>query len=303
MNQKSGNILPWPPELARDPGDGMRAFSAAGSNIVLDFHGDPATAGLAVFSDGNHHMALEAAVRAFVETYPSVGDVFYTTTPPAPLVDAVLGKGLAIGNFHISRKPDVFIGPGPVLDGLVQAGVMDKHMPFAQSRGNVILVRKGNPKRITSVADLLSPEVTLACSNPVTEKASFIVYRDTLAGLADAGDADALVAKLSVEGPCTVHSRTIHHREVPELLANAVADAAIVYYHLALRYTRIFPDIFDMVSLGGVPDGVRRKENQITRYHVGIVGNGDGWNSRFVSFLQDKTAQRLYEKHGLEPLC
>ncbi len=300
MSQTASSHLPWPPELARDPGDEVRAFAAVGSNIALDFHGDPATSGLAVFSDGNHHMALEAVVRAFVEQYPDVGDVFYTTTPPAPLVDALLGDGLAIGNLRITRKPEVFIGPGPILDGLVAADVMAEHTPFAESRGNVILVRKGNPKGITSLTDLLSDTVTLACSNPATEKASFVVYRDTLAGLAGAGTADALVNKLSIEGPRTVHSRTIHHREVPQLLANGAADAAVVYYHLALRYTRIFPDVFDVVSLGGVPDGERSAENQTTRYHVGLVGNGGQWGGRFVSFLKSDTAQRLYEEHGLQ---
>jgi hypothetical protein len=74
--------LPWPPEAARYPGDGVRLFAAPGSNIALDFHGDPATAGLAVFSDGNHHVALEAAVREFLHHHPGAGDVLYTTTPP-----------------------------------------------------------------------------------------------------------------------------------------------------------------------------------------------------------------------------
>ena len=118
MSQASSNDLQWPAEAARVPGDEVRAFAAAGSNIALDFHGDPAKAGLAIFSDGNHHMALEAVVRAFIERYPDVGDVFYTTTPPAPLVDALLGDGLVIGNLRITRKPEVFIGPGPMLDGL-----------------------------------------------------------------------------------------------------------------------------------------------------------------------------------------
>jgi hypothetical protein len=160
--------LPWPPEAAQYPDDAVRAFAAPGSNLVLDFHGDPATAGLALFSDGNHHMALEASVRAFLASYPEVGDVFYTTTPPMPLVDALKGDGLVVGNLRISRKPDVFIGPDNILDGLVDAGFMTRHVPFAESRGNVILVRKGNPKGITSVVDLLSDDVTVACSNPPT---------------------------------------------------------------------------------------------------------------------------------------
>jgi len=297
--------LPWPPEAAQYPDDAVRAFAAPGSNLVLDFHGDPATAGLALFSDGNHHMALEASVRAFLAANPDVGDVFYTTTPPMPLVDALKGDGLVVGNLRISRKPDVFIGPGNILDGLVDAGFMNGHVPFAESRGNVILVRKGNPKGIASVADLLSDDVTVACSNPVTEKASYMVYEEAARNLAkEAGtDVDAIVAKLSRAGPKTVHSQIIHHREVPELISAGHADAAVIYYHLALRYTRIFPDIFELVDIGGVLSGQPSPTNPTTRYHIGLVADGGKWGEHFVSFMQGNTVQHLYEEHGLVRLC
>ena len=297
--------LPWPPEAAQYPNDAVRTFAAPGSNLVLDFHGDPATAGLAVFSDGNHHMALEASVRAFLTANPDVGDVFYTTTPPMPLVDALKGDGLVLGNLRISRKPDVFIGPGNILDGLVDAGFMTGHVPFAESRGNVILVRKGNPKGITSVDDLLSDDVTVACSNPVTEKASYLVYEQAARNLAQetGADEDAIVAKLSTAGPKTVHSQIIHHREVPELIGAGYADAAMIYYHLALRYTRIFPDIFDLVDIGGVLSRQPSSANPTTRYHIGLVADGGKWGEHFVSFMQGNTVQHLYEEHGLMRLC
>ena len=295
------NLLPWPPEAASYPDDAVRAFVAPGSNVALDFHGDPMTAGLALFSDGNHHMALEASVRAFLAANPKVSDVFYTTTPPAPLVDALKGDGLVLGNLRISRKPDVFIGPDNILNGLVEDGLMSEHVPFAESRGNVLLVRKGNPKGIYSVADLLSDDVTLACSNPVTEKASFAVYKEAICNLSrEAGiDEDAIITKLSVAGPGTVHSQIIHHREVPELIAAGHADAAVIYYHLALRYTRIFPDIFEFVDIGGVLSGQRTTGNPTTRYHIGLVADGGQWGEHFVSFMQGNTAQHLYEEHGL----
>jgi ABC-type molybdate transport system substrate-binding protein len=298
---QSNNSLTWPPEAAQYPDDSVRAFAARGSNLVLDFHGDPATAGLAVFSDGNHHMALEASVRAFLAANPDAVDVFYTTTPPAPLVDALKGNGLVIGNLRITRKPDVFIGPDNILDGLVEANFITRHVPFAESRGNVILVRKGNPKSIASVSDLLSDDVTVACSNPVTEKASYSVYAEAARGLAqeDGADGDALVTKLSTAGPKTVHSQIIHHREVPELIGTGHADAAIIYYHLALRYTRIFPELFELVDIGGVLSGESSPMNPTTRYHIGLVADGGKWGEHFISFMQSNTVQRLYEEHGL----
>lgn len=298
---QSNNTLNWPPEAAQYPNDSVRAFAAPSSNLALDFHGDPATAGLAVYSDGNHHMALEAAVRAFLATNPKVNDVFYTTTPPAPLVDALKGDGLVLGNLRISRKPNVFIGPGNILDGLLESNFITHHVPFAKSRGNVILVHKGNPKNITSISDLLSDDVTVTCSNPVTEKASYSVYAEAARGLAGE-DGDALIEKLSTAGPKTVHSKIIHHREVPELIGAGHADATIIYYHLALRYTRIFPEIFELIDIGGVLSGVRSPLNPTTQYHIGLVADGGKWGEHFVSFMQSNTVKRLYEEHGLQHL-
>lgn len=294
-------VLPWPPEAARYPNDTVRSFVAPGSNWVLDFHGDPHRAGLAVFSDGNHHMALEAAVRAFLKAYPEAEDVFYTTTPPAPLIDALKGDGLALGNLRISRKPEVFIGPDNIIGGLADAGLVSRHAVFAESRGNALLVRRGNPKGIASVGDLLRDEITLTCSNPKSERASFEVYEMALRNLARATDADeaALVEKLSVAGPRTVHSQVIHHREVPELIGSGRADAAIIYYHLALRYSRIFPDIFEFVDLAGILTDAPTAGDPTTRYHVGLVGDGGEWGEKFVDFMQGEIAQQLYADHGL----
>lgn len=273
--------------------------------MVLDFHGDPVEADLFVFSDGNHHMALEASVRAFLAGNPDVGDVFYTTTPPSPLVDSLKGNGLTLGNLRISRKPDVFIGPSDILEELTASGFMTRHIPFAESRGNVLLVRKGNPKDISSVADLLSKDVILTCSNPVTEKASFEIYKESVIRLAQSAGIDqrTIIEKLSVAGPNTVHSQFIHHREVPELIGVGLADAAMVYYHLALRYTRIFPDLFDYIDIGGVLSEHAPIKNPTTRYHIGLVTDGGQWGARFVAFMQGDEAQRLYEEHGLAPLC
>jgi hypothetical protein len=112
-----------------------------------------------------------------------------------------------------------------------------------------------------------------------------------------------VVAKLSTAGPKTVHSQIIHHREVPELIGAGLADAAVIYYHLALRYTRIFPDIFELLDIGGVLSGERSPTNPTTRYHIGVVADGGKWGEHFVSFMQSNTVQHLYEEHGLLRLC
>ncbi len=304
VKTENRSILEWPQEAARLPGRDEPSFGHAGGNLCLDFHGDPKRARLVVFSDGNHHMALEECVSRFLDANPEAQDVFYATTPPAPLL-AALEKGvLHVGNLSISASPHIFIGPGEVLDRLVVRKLMESHLAFAESRGNVLLVRKGNPKGIGGIADFMRDGITIAISNPESETASFRVYADTLVALAEeAGlDSEALKTRLSTGGEenRVVFSAAIHHREVPELLASGIADVAMVYYHLALRFTRIFPDVFDFVPLGGTREEPKPgPAHRITRYHIGLIGDGGDWGRGFAGFMTGDEAQGIYRSHGL----
>jgi hypothetical protein len=163
---------------------------------------------------------------------------------------------LHVGNLELSILPNVFIGPEAILDRLVASGTMDSHQAFAESRCNALLVGQGNPKDIQGVADIMREDICVAMSNPESEKASFQVYLDSLVALADLAGMDgaALMELFSGKSGRVIFSNTIYHREVPQMLADGRADVAMVYYHLALHYCRIFPDMFSMVALGGTCD-------------------------------------------------
>ncbi len=290
--------LDWPPERAR-AGAGEPCWFHAGSNRCLDLHGDPQRARLAVFSDGNHHMALEETLAAFVRTHPAVEDVFYTTTPPGPLLEWLAAGCLHLGNLRLSCVPHVFISPPAILDRVVAAGRMSAHRPFMRSRGNVLLVRAGNPRGIRGVADLARADVRLFLSNPRTETASYQVYLETLKGLARRDGAQPGFPEEAPDGR-VVHGERIHHREAPQALADGRADAALIYYHLALRYTRIFPRQFEIVPLGGTAADPRPgPENVISVYHAGVVDGGGPWGGRLLEFLASAEAGAIYERHGL----
>lgn len=307
MTAGSGKLrLNWPPETARVSAPDDPSLCHFGSNICLDLHGNPLAAGLVIFSDGNHHMALCECAGSFLSTHPDVADVFYATTPPGLLLKALQQEILHVGNLALSVSPDVFIGPREMLDELVASGAMKSHFPFAESRGNVLLVRRGNPKNIRGVADLLRDDIRIALSNPVSENASFKVYFDSLMGVAaEAGlDVDRLRKRLNgaPEEP-VIFSSVIHHRELPQLLAEDRADVAVVYYHLALRYQRVFPDIFEFVSLSGNWDNSDACHGQrITRYHLGLIGDGGAWGQRFLEFMRGAAAGDIYRNHGLNPV-
>lgn len=286
--------LDWPPERA-GRADATPRWSQPLSNLILDFHGDPVRARLVVFSDGNHHMALEECLRSFRGAHPEVEDVFYATTPPSVLLNLLAVGALDLGNLRLSVAPHVFISPPAVLDRVVSAGRMAAHRPFMRSRGNVLLVRRGNPKAIRGIGDLARGDVRLFLSNPKSEAASYEVYRATLEGLARRPGMTWDIPEARI-----VYGERIHHREAPQALADERADAALVYYHLALRYVRIFPRHFEVVALDGAPADRALPENVISRFHVGVIGDGGEWGGRLLAFLLGEEVTDIYRRHGLE---
>jgi hypothetical protein len=289
-------MLDWPEEGILS-GDDTPEWGHAGSNLLLDFHGDPLAARLVVFSDGNHNMALLEALRSFQGQNPGVGHIFYATTPPGPLVRLLRRGRLRIGSLILSIRPHVFIGPPNVLNGLVEEGYMQRHMPFMRNRGNVLLVEKGNPRNIRGVRDLARDGIRLFFSNPETERISYSGYIDTIRGIASREGVDLEVL---LEGKGVVYGESIHHREAPQAVADGSADAAVVYYHLALHYTRVFPQLFEIVPLGGSAEDPRPvPENVISRTNVGRIGDGGEWGGRLIGFLASDTVSDIYYRHGL----
>ena len=112
---------------------------------------------------------------------------------------------------------------------------------------------------------------------------------------------DFLQAKTS-QGQ-VVFGERIHHREAPQAVADGSADVAPVFYHLALRYVRIFPDYFDIVPLGGSVEDPDPLEGNVTGItSMGLIGDGGSWGSRLLEYLASDEALKIYESHGLRSL-
>lgn len=281
-------LLDWGKEYIND-NEGEAVWHHTGTNLTLDFHGDPVDADLVVYSDGNHHMALLEAVKLF-RTQHELRDIFYTTTPPGPLVAALRGNGLRLGNLLLSRRPDVFISPDFFLNPLFDEGLIGQPKPLFRSRGNVLLVLNGNPKSIDSVEDLSRADVKTFISNPNTEKASSSAYSETLNNLG-----------LPATNVQLVVGERIHHREAPQAVADGRADCAVLYYHLALRYVRIFPGQFEIIALGGTPEDPKPGTgNIISSSDIASVGDGGVYGNRFVEFMLSEKVAEIYRYHGME---
>lgn len=295
------SALPWPTERA-GASQAAACFAHAGSNLCLDFHGDPSRAGATVLSDGNHHMALEQALASFVALRPGVGEVFYTTTPPRVMTDIARAGAIRIGNLQLTIKPDIFIGPPRVLQGLVDARLMHAHAPFMRSTGMVLLVQQGNPKNIHQVGDLLRDEVRLFLSNPDTESVSHHAYKTCLNTLAARADITLPFLAHPPGQPDLqklIYGECIHHREAPQAVADGHADVAMVYYHLALRYQRIFPEHFELVWPSGVDANGACEPSQ---YHCGMSEQAGNWGAALYVYLMSAEVADIYRYHGLESL-
>ena len=85
-------------------------------------------------------------------------------------------------------------------------------------------------------------------------------------------------------------------------LAQEQCDAAIVYYHLALRFTRIFPELFALVFLEGGNELINDENNNSSEVHMAMATDAGKWGNLMWEYLQTDAVARIYEHHGLVPL-
>jgi len=294
--------LDWPRESAKPKHEDEFSWHDISTNRILDFHGNPQQAGLTVLSDGNHHMALEASLQHFLKQHPQLNDIFYVTLPPQVLNGILENQAIQIANLNLSIKPNIYIGPEPVLNTWFEKGHVSQPHIFAHSLGQAWLIRKGNPSGFNGVADLFKGDTRLFISNPVSEKASHQVYNNTLCKLALSNGlgADHLSRALSEGDNWVMHGNYVHHRETPEALASGQADVALVYYHLALRYTRIFPEIFEMIPLQGSGTLEVADFQETTEYAISMIKGDNEWAEPFSRYMQSPEVGNFYREHGLE---
>lgn len=314
-------LLEWPKDNAPRVPD----LTEPTSNRLWDFHASIDDCDIVLSTAGNYHMALrDLWFDVYLPSFPAGGEPrnwYYTTSPPIS-PDQVVNSTLTIANLTANCLPQIAVGPRGLIDRLESLTFDDgtpvttgSRIPVIQNQGNVILVRKGNPRRIRSVWDL--HRVRLVTSNPDTEPGSFGNYSGSIFNIAAAqrGERAAtwLFNRIFNENNRRVEHRDddddddgwhgygrhddigrwywrrgawlagerIHHREVPWSVAIGDADAGLMFYHLALFAKNSFPDEFDIVPLGGTVDNPDPLEgNRIGRLFA-IRINGDWTPQQF----------------------
>ncbi len=307
-------LLEWP----YDRGIVTPNLNDPTSNTLHDFHAEISSCDLCLSSEGNYYPALKDVWPIFLAKFKDrpLENWFYTTSPPVA-VPQLDHQVVQFGNLYARCRPQVVVGTGKVMKRLEEAGYAEgTPYPLYKDRGSVILVKKGNPKNIGTVWDLGRDDVHFVSPNPELEPGAFGNYAGTIHYIAD-NDAnpptnmtaqkliDTIFNGASHDPYKWLAGPRIHHRDVPWSIAYGKADAGVIMYHLGLYIRDTFPDLFDILPLGGtVADPQPLKGTIIsTRFVVRIKG---GWTprqiearERLIQTLLSKDFTEILEKRGM----
>jgi len=308
-------ILEWP----LDGGVAKPNLHNPTSNTLYDLHGKVDGCDLVLSTEGNYHMALRDVWPLVLAKFKDdpLHNALYTTSPP--VVVAQIEKGVVqFDNLDIRCRPSVAVANKGVIDKLAAAGLADgEPRALYQDRGEVILVKSGNPKRIAGVWDLGREGVRLVTPNPDLETGAYQNYRDAIYHIAKADPnppkdwtAEKLIDTIFNGASGDPHKwltgARIHHRDEPWSVAYGRADAAVILYHLG-RYTKqTFPAAFDVVPLGGSAENPQPLPGTKVdiRYVVALKGD---WTPKqkaaraaLIDTLMSEDFSIALERHGLK---
>src|SRR5208337_2458410 len=171
-------LLDWP----ADKGTVIPNLNDPTSNILHDLHGSISSCDLILSTEGNYHPALLDIWPVFLDKFKDtqLQNWFYTTSPPVSN-EQIKHHVLGLGNLRISCIPSVVVASKNTIDKLADSGYSEGHAyALYEDRGAVILVKKGNPKRIRSLWDLARRDVKLVTPNPELEPGAFENYLSTM---------------------------------------------------------------------------------------------------------------------------
>ena len=255
-------LLMWPDDQKKTVPD----LTDQSGDRLYDLHGRIANCkdmDLVVSTEGNYNMALgEYWQTVFLKKYArDVKSWYYTTSPPIS-VEQIKNSSLTFGNLDLACRPQIAIGNKKIMKKLADAKVIDgKPVAIKQTRGNVLLVKKGNPKHIKSIWDLGRDDVQVMTPNPWIERGAFTNYTKSIYHIAQqdphppAGwNADRLFNAIFGAGAKPgkwLYGDRIHHRDEPQAVAYGHADVAMIMYQLGHWTATSFPDKMEIIPLGG----------------------------------------------------
>ncbi len=305
------DLLDWPTDFTPKTPD----LTEPTSNRIYDLHlqvDDCAAFDVILSTSGNYHMALTKFWYEVVLKQYKINNWYFSTSPPVG-VEQLKQQTLSYSNVALNCPPHLVVGPQRVMDALrADDGIAGEPAPIFTNQGNVLLVKKGNPKNIQTLQDLARDDIKLATSNPDTESGSFSNYASTLyrMPLLESGQAAADTFFRAIFGLNTkkwVTGKRIHHREVPHLVYTGQADVGILFYHIAYYVRDVFPELFDIIPLGGTVDnpqplpGNKRGRLFVAKTSVALTEKQRAVREQVFQAMQSEAFQEYLVRHRVIP--
>ena len=285
---------PWQHGANDDATNKGFVFTVPEVDDMADFHGDLSNPKLVLYVGGNYYFAMAPLVAEFEKENPEYqGRIFYVTIPPGMLVTAMKDGGtFTSGNMTFTAKPDAYFAGLKKVKALIASGdLTGPAVPYV-TNDLTIMVPKGNPAHITSLADLGKPGMRLVMPNPAYEG----IARQVQASLKKVGG-DALETKVyqtDVQDGTTILAH-IHHRQTPLFLMQGLADAGVTWKSEAVFQEQAGHPISD------VP--IPASENT-TAIYAGAVVKGAAHPDAakaWLAFIHSPAALTIFERYDFKP--
>jgi ABC-type molybdate transport system substrate-binding protein len=285
---------PWQHGTNNDATNRGFEFTVPEVDVLADFHGNLNDPKLVLFVGGNYFFAMAPLVKAFEEEHPDYkGRLFWETIPPGLLVKQMdAGGTITVGNMTFTIKPDAYFAGLMKVRDLIKEGKLEGEAVPYVTNTLTIMVPKGNPAGIKTLADLGKPDVKLAMPNPEFEG----IARQIKMVLTKAGGqtlADA-VYETKVKDGSTVLTH-IHHRQTPLFLMQGLAQAGVTWQSEAMFQEQ-----------SGHPIGhvdIPAADNA-TAIYAGAVVKGAAHPEAaklWLDFIESPKALAIFERYGFKP--
>jgi len=284
---------PWQHGANNDAARLGLEFTVPEVDNLPDFHGDPINPKLVLYVGGNYFFALAPLVKEFESRNSDLkGGIFWETLPPGLLVKQMEAGGtVTVGNMTFTVKPDAYFAGLQAVRRLVEEGKLDAPAIPYVTNTLAIMVPRGNPARVTGLADLADRNIRLAMPNPDYEG----VTDQIKVSLRKAGG-EALLG--AVYGTKVADGSTfltqIHHRQTPMLLMQGRAEAGVTWRSEAIFQEQAGNPI-DHVDIPAA-------ENTTGIYAGAIVKGAPHATAarKWLAFLQSPEALRIFEIYGFQ---
>ena len=286
------NIFPpWQHGKNNDATQRGLEFNAPEIDVLADFHGDLKNPKLVLYVGGNYFFAMAPLVNAFeIKHREYKGRIYWETIPPGLLIKQMEAGGtITVGNMTWTVKPDAYFTGLDGVKKLVTENKLVEPVISYVTNTLTIMVPKGNPAKITSLADLAKPNIKLAMPNPEFED----VAKQIGKALTKAGGKALATAvyETKVRNGSAVLT-LIHHRQTPLFLMQGKVQAGVTWLSEALFQEQIG----NPISHVDIPE----LEN-ITAVYAGAVAAGAPHPEaakEWLEFLRSTEAMQIFERYG-----